>query len=57
MTQVVLLSPKSSEIKKKQTLPQFGTIFGRNWWDLFMVTGPFLSDHPALKPRLGDAKS
>ena len=30
------------------SLPQFGTILGRNWWDLFVLTGTFLSDHPAL---------
>ena len=37
----------------KKFLPQFGTIFGRNWRDSFVLTGTFLSDHPALKSRWG----
>ena len=58
MTQIVLLSPKSSEDQKKIFKPQFGNIFGRNWWDLFVLTGgTFASDHPALKSQFGDAKS
>ena len=39
------------------SLPQFGAIFCRNWWDLFVLTGPFSTDHPVLKCRWGDAKS
>ena len=52
------LSPKSSEHqkKKKKSLPQFGTKFGRNLLDLFGLTGPFSSDQPALKSRWGDTK-
>ena len=34
---------------KKRCSPQFGTIFGRNLWDLFVLPGPFSSDQPALK--------
>ena len=45
------LSLKSGEDKKKRSLPQFGTIFGQNWWDLFRLTGTFLSDHPASGVR------
>ena len=40
---------------KKRSSPQFGTIFGRNLWDLLVLTGPFSSDHPALNSRSGDA--
>ena len=54
----VIWSPKSSEDqKKKRFSPQFGTIFGRILRDLFVLTGPFSSDHPALKSRWEDAKS
>ena len=53
MIQVVLLSPESSEDQKKRSSPQFGTIFGRNWWDLFVLTDTFSSDNPALKSRWG----
>ena len=42
---------------EKRSLPQFVTIFGRNWWDLFVPTGPFSSDPSALKFRSGDAES
>ena len=55
-TQVVLLSPKSSEDQKQRSLPQFGTIFGWNWSDLFALPGTFF-DHPALKSQWGDPKS
>ena len=52
------LSPKSSEIPpQKKSSPQFGTKFGRNLWDLFVLTGPFLSDQPALKSRWRDNNS
>ena len=57
LTQVVLLSPKSSEDQKQRSLPQFGTIFGWNWSDLFALPGTFLFDHPALKSQWGDPKS
>ena len=50
------LYPKSSEDKKKTSSPQFGTKFVRNLWDLFVLTGPFSSDQPALKSRREDAK-
>ena len=40
-----VLSPKA----KKTSSSQFGTIFGQNLWDLFVLTGPFSSDHSALK--------
>ena len=57
----VTSSPKLSEDQKKKKekkySPQFGTIFGRNLWDLFVLTGPFLSNFPSLKSRWGDAKS
>ena len=43
--------------KKTRSFPQFGTIFGRNYWDLLVLTGTFLSDHPALKSRRGDVDS
>ena len=43
--------------QKKRSSPQFGTMFGRNLWDLVVLTDPFSSDHPALKSRWGDAKS
>ena len=36
--------------------PQLGTVLCQNLWDLLVPTRPFLSDHPALKFRLGDAK-
>ena len=42
---------------KKRSFPQFGTIFGRNWWDLFVLTGAFSSDQPSLKSWWGNAKS
>ena len=48
--------PKSSEVQKKRSSTQFGTKFDRNLLDLFELTGPFLSDQPALKSRWGDAK-
>ena len=53
------LSPKSSEDQKqkKRSSPQFGTKFGRNLWDLFVLPDPFSSVQPALKPRWGDANS
>ena len=47
------MSPKLSEYQKKKSFPQFGTEFGRNLWDLFVLTGPFLCDQPALKSRWG----
>ena len=54
------LSPKSSEDQKKKKkerfTPQFGTKFGRNLWDLFVLTDPFSSNQPACKSRWGDAK-
>ena len=43
--------------KKKRFSPQFGTIFGRILWDLFVLTGPYSSPQPALKSQWGDAKS
>ena len=42
---------------KKRPSPPFGTIFGRNLWDLFVLTGPFSSDHLTLKPQWRDIKS
>ena len=45
--------PKLSKYKKVRSLPQFGTIFGRNWWDLLELTSTFLSDLPELKSRWG----
>ena len=39
--------------KKKGSSPQFGTIFGRNLCDLFVLTDVFSFDHPALKSRWG----
>ena len=49
------LSPKSGEDQKQKnrSLPQFGW----NRWDLFVLTGTFSSDHPALKSQWWDAKS
>ena len=53
MIQIVLLSPKSRKDQKKgphrklnniypkTSLPQFGTIFRLNWWDLIVLTGTF----------------
>ena len=38
-------------------IPQFGTMFGRNLWDLFMQAGSFSFDHPALKLDGGTPKS
>ena len=51
-----VFSPKSGEDQKKKkkkerSSPQFGTIFGRNLKDLFVLAGSFSSDHPALKSR------
>ena len=52
MIQVWTFSPKSGEDKKKGLHSmQLGFIFVRNWWVLFVLTGTFLSDHPALKFR------
>ena len=45
--------PKSGEVQKKRSLPQFGTIFGSNWWGLFVLKGTFSSDHPALNSPWG----
>ena len=39
--------------KNKRSSPQFGTIFDRTLWDLFVLTGPFSSDYPALKSQWG----
>ena len=39
--------------KKNRSSPQFGSTFDWNLWDLFVLTGPFLSNHLALKPRWG----
>ena len=39
--------------KRKRNSTQFGTKFGWNLWDLFVLTGPFSSDRPALKSRWG----
>ena len=50
-----ILSPKSSEDQKKRSSSQFGTIFARTLRDLFVLTNPFSSDHPALKSRWGHA--
>ena len=43
--------------KKKRSSPQFGTRFGRNLKNLFVLAGSFSSDHSALKSRWGNAKS
>ena len=43
--------------KKKRSSPQFGTKFGRNLRDLFVMPGPFLSIQPELKPQRRDAES
>ena len=51
------LSPKSSENQKKKSSPQIGTKFCPNLLDLCGLTGPFLSDQPALKSQWGDAES
>ena len=48
---------KTKQKRKKKSLPQFGTIFGRNWWDLFVLIGTFSSVHPPLKSRWGEADS
>ena len=42
---------KSCEDQQKRSSLQFGTTFCQNLWDLFVLTltGPFSSDHPALK--------
>ena len=37
--------------KKNRSSTQFRTKFGRNLWDLVVLTSPFLSDQPALKSR------
>ena len=37
--------------KKKKSSPQFGTKFGPNLWDLFVLPSFFSSVQPALKPR------
>ena len=42
---------------RKRSSTQFGTKFGRNLWDLFVLPGSFSSAQPALKPRLGHAES
>ena len=39
--------------KRERTSQQFGTKFGRNLRDLFVLTGAFSSDLPALKSRWG----
>ena len=50
-----LKSCENQKKKMERTSPQFGTKFGRNLWDLFVLTASFLSDQPALKSRWGDA--
>ena len=52
LTQVDFFPPNWVKTKKR-SLPQFGTIFGRNWWDLFVPTGPFSSDPLALNVDWG----
>ena len=53
----VFSSPILSDVQKERSSPQFGTKFGRNLWNLSVLTGSFLSDQPTLKSRWGDAKS
>ena len=43
--------------KKKSFSPQFGTIFGRILWNLFVLTGPYSSGQPTLQSQWEDAKS
>ena len=49
--------PRNQEKTKKRFSPQFGTKFGRNFWDLFVLPAPFSSVQTALKLRWGDAES
>ena len=53
----VIPSPKLNKDQKKKGLREFGSTFGPNSKDLFVLAGSFSSDHPALKSQWGDAKS
>ena len=50
------LSPKSREDKKK-VFTAIWDEFGRNMWNVFVLTGFFSPVQPALKPRWGNAES
>ena len=53
----IIPSSNSSEDQKKTGLHRNSGLFSAgNLWDLFMLTGPFLSDYPTLKSRWGDTK-
>ena len=56
LVEIMSFCPRNRvKTKEKRSSPQFRTIFGRILRNLFVLTGPFLSDHPALKSRWGDA--
>ena len=56
LVEIMSFRPRNRVKTKKRSSPRFGTKFSRSFWDLFVLTGPFLSDQPALKSRWEDAK-
>ena len=54
LVEIMSFRPRNRvKTKKTRSSRQFGTKFGGNLWDFFMLSGPFLSVQSTLKPRWG----